>query len=69
VDRLPRSGQMRQGDFPPHFVEPSGAGYACYITGSDDWCGEMRTFKLERLHRAQMLDETYQNPEGFDPDL
>ena len=28
----------------------------------------MRTFKLERLERVQMLDETYETPEGFDPD-
>jgi proteasome accessory factor B len=28
----------------------------------------MRTFKLERLERAQMLDQTYDIPFGFDPD-
>lgn len=66
--RSPRSGQVRQRDFSPYFVEPSGAGYACYAVGFDDWSGEMRTFKLERLERAQMLDETYEIPEGFDPD-
>jgi proteasome accessory factor B len=36
--------------------------------GFDEWSGEVRTFKLERLERAQMLDETYEIPVGFDPD-
>ncbi len=65
--RSPRSGKVRQRDFAPYFVEPSGIGYACYVIGFDDWSGEMRTFKLERLERAQMLDQRYQIPEGFDP--
>ncbi len=66
--RSPHSGQVRQRDFSPYFVEPSGAGYACYVIGFDEWSGEIRTFKLERLERAQMLDQTYQIPQGFDPD-
>ena len=66
--RSPRSGQVRQRDFSPYFVEPSGSGYACYAIGFDDWSGEMRTFKLERLERAQMLDESYDIPPDFDPD-
>jgi predicted DNA-binding transcriptional regulator YafY len=66
--RSPRSGQVRQRDFAPYAVEPSGTGYACYVIGFDDWSGEMRTFKLERLERAQMLDATYKIPDGFDPD-
>jgi len=66
--RSPRSGQVRQRDFSPYFVEPVGSGYACYVIGFDDWSGEMRTFKLERLERAHMLDETYDIPPDFDPD-
>jgi proteasome accessory factor B len=66
--RSPRSGKVRQRDFAPYFVEPSGSGYACYVVGLDDWSGEMRTFKLERLERAQMLDQTYDIPAGFNPD-
>jgi proteasome accessory factor B len=66
--RSPRSGQVRLRDFAPYFLEPSGTGYASYVVGFDDWSGEMRTFKLERLERAQMLDERYEIPDGFDPD-
>jgi predicted DNA-binding transcriptional regulator YafY len=65
--RSPRSGKVRQRDFSPYFIEPSGIGYACYVIGFDDWSSEMRTFKLERLERAQMLDQAYQIPEDFDP--
>lgn len=63
----PRSGQVRPRDFSTYFIEPSGIGYACYTIGFDDWSGEMRTFKLERLERAQMLDQTYTIPADFDP--
>jgi predicted DNA-binding transcriptional regulator YafY len=66
--RSPRSGQVRQREFAPYFLEPSGVGYACYVIGFDDWSGELRTFKLERLERAQMLDEMYEIMEGFDPE-
>jgi proteasome accessory factor B len=66
--RSPHSGKVRQRDFSPYYVEPSAKGYACYVIGFDDWSGEMRTFKLERLERAQMLDETYTIAKGFDPE-
>jgi len=65
--RSPRSGQVHPRDFSTYFIEPSGIGYACYAIGFDDWSGEMRTFKLERLERAQMLDQTYEIPNDFDP--
>ncbi len=65
--RSPRSGQVHPRDFSTYFIEPSGIGYACYAIGFDDWSGEMRTFKLERLERAQMLDQTYEIPDDFDP--
>jgi proteasome accessory factor B len=58
---------VRQRDFAPYFIEPSGIGYACYVIGLDDWSGEMRTFKLERLERAQMLEQSYVIPQDFDP--
>jgi predicted DNA-binding transcriptional regulator YafY len=64
----PRSGRVRRRDFSPYFVEPSAKGYACYVIGFDDWSGEIRTFKLERLERAQMLDETYTIAADFEPE-
>ena len=65
--RSPHSGQVWQRDFSPYFVEPSGAGYACYVIGFDEWSGEIRTFKLERLERAvewsELLGEAVERTE------
>ena len=65
--RSPRSGKVRPRDFATYFVEATQTGFSCYAIGWDDWANDMRTFKLERLERAQMLDESYEIPAGFDP--
>ncbi|HKZ85898.1 MAG TPA: WYL domain-containing protein [Anaerolineae bacterium] len=65
--RSPRSGEVTMRDFSPYFIEAAGAGYSAYAIGYDDSVGAMRTFKLDRLDRAQMLDETYEIPPEFDP--
>lgn len=65
--RSPRSGEVHPRDFAPYFIEAAGAGYSAYVIGYDDSVQEMRTFKLDRLERAQMLDEVYTIPAKFDP--
>ena len=65
--RSPRSGEVHPRDLSPYFIEAGGAGYSAYVIGHDDQSGQMRTFKLARLERAQMLDETYTIPADFDP--
>jgi len=65
--RSPRSGQVRPRDLATYFVEATQTGFSCYAIGWDDWANAMRTFKLERLERAQMLDESYELPADFDP--
>jgi len=64
--RSPRSGELRQRDLAPYFLEISGSAYSCYVIGYDHWAQEMRTFKLDRLERAQMLDQSYEIPPDFD---
>jgi predicted DNA-binding transcriptional regulator YafY len=66
--RSPHSGELRQRDLAPYFVEVSGPAYSCYVIGHDNWAGELRTFKLDRLERAQMLDQSYEIPPVFDAD-
>ena len=66
--RSPRSGELRQRDMAPYFLEVSGPAYSCYVIGYDTWTKELRTFKLDRLERAQMLDEAYKIPPDFDAD-
>jgi predicted DNA-binding transcriptional regulator YafY len=64
--RSPRSGVLRQRDLAPYFLEISGPAYSCYVIGYDLWARALRTFKLDRLERAQMLDRDYQIPPEFD---
>jgi len=64
--RSPRSGELRQRDLAPYFLEISGPAYSCYVIGYDTWAEGLRTFKLDRLERAQMLDKHYEIPPDFD---
>ncbi len=64
--RSPRSGELRRREVAPYFLEVSGPAYSCYLIGYDKWAEGLRTFKLDRLERAQMLDEGYHIPAHFD---
>ncbi len=64
--RSPRSGALRERVLAPYTLEPSGSG-GLYVIGFDDWAHAVRTFKLDRLERAQSLPDTYVIPESFDP--
>jgi predicted DNA-binding transcriptional regulator YafY len=50
----------------PYFLEPSLIGHSSYVVARDRGLGEMRTFKLERITRAEQSSETYQIPGDFD---
>ncbi len=51
----------------PYFFEPSAIGYSCYCMGYDYLRGDLRTFKLERIERAELLPIRYEIPDDFDP--
>jgi len=53
----------------PYFVEVSRNGPGAYVIGHDTLRGAIRTFKLERVERAEALDEPYEIPAGFDPNV
>ena len=59
--------ELTERTFAPYFIEPSGIGYACHVIGLDDLRGELRTFKVERIHEARLTDERYVVPSDFDP--
>lgn len=61
-----RSDTLSQRVIAPYMIEPSSSG-GLYVIGHDDRSGEIRTFKLERLERAQRLPDTYNIPASFDP--
>jgi predicted DNA-binding transcriptional regulator YafY len=50
----------------PYFLEPSLIGHSSYVVARDRGLGEMRTFKLQRITRAEQMAEAYQIPEDFD---
>jgi predicted DNA-binding transcriptional regulator YafY len=50
----------------PYFLEPSQIGRSTYVVARDRGLGEMRTFKLERISRAEPTTEAYEIPSTFD---
>lgn len=52
--RSPRSGLLRERTIAPYALEPTASGI--YVIGHDAWSDAVRTFKLERLEKAELLD-------------
>lgn len=50
----------------PYLLEPSAVGRTVYIIGATSPHGELRTFKLERVERAVLLQEIFSVPADFD---
>ena len=59
--------EIHEYRFGPYFIEPSAIGQSIYVFGWADPPQEMRTFKIERIERIELLRETYRIPEDFDP--
>lgn len=51
----------------PYFLEVSRSEPATYVLAYDRLRHAQRTFKLERIQSARLLDEEYTIPEDFDP--
>jgi predicted DNA-binding transcriptional regulator YafY len=64
--RSPRSGSLHERILAPYALEPTATGI--YVIGHDEWSGEIRTFKLERLESAAVMDVPYAIPSDFDPE-
>ena len=62
--RSPRSGALRQRVLAPYALEPTASGI--YVIGHDDWAGDIRTFKLDRLENATVLADSFSLPPDFD---
>ncbi len=65
--RSPRSGALRERILAPYALEPTAS--AIYVIGHDEWANAVRTFKLERLETAEVLEATYTIPADFDPEV
>jgi len=60
-------GESRSYIFSPYFIEPYAIGQSTHVIGWREPPDELRTFKIERIERAELLPETYTIPEDFDP--
>jgi predicted DNA-binding transcriptional regulator YafY len=51
----------------PYFIEVSRSTPAAYVIGFDHLRQAIRTFKIERITDAELLDQPYRIPPDFDP--
>jgi proteasome accessory factor B len=59
------SGETKAREFAPYFVEPTPQG-GLYAIGHDGLSGEIRTLKLQRMQKVQLLDAQFTIPPDFD---
>ena len=62
-----KSGQVYDYDFAPYFIEPYAVGRTTHVIGWREPPGAIRTFKLERIQRIELIARPYEIPEDFDP--
>lgn len=62
------TGKVFEYDFAPYFIEPYAVGQTTHVIGRCKSPDRMRTFKIERVERAEpVADEYYTIPDDFDP--
>ena len=66
--RSERDGELHEYKYAPYFIEPYAIGQSTYIFGLREPEGEIRTFKIERIEKVELLNEGYQIPAEFDPE-
>lgn len=57
---------VNQYTFSTYYIEPSAVGRSTYVFGMREPPNEMRTFKIERIQRIELLAEKYVIPDDFD---
>ena len=65
--RSDKDQEIRTYVFAPYYIEPYAIGQSTYVFGLREPPGEIRTFKIERIERVEILRETYSIPDDFDP--
>ncbi|MGQ9683682.1 MAG: helix-turn-helix transcriptional regulator [Anaerolineae bacterium] len=61
-----RSEHEREYVVCPYLIEPWGPGNAVYVIGHASHFDAIRTFKMERIQEAVLLEETFAVPADFD---
>ena len=59
-------GQVDEYRFSPYFIEPYAVGQSVHAIGWREPPGALRTFKVERIERAEIVREDYTIPADFD---
>lgn len=67
--RSHENGPIKEYIFAPYFIEVGAFGQSLYAIGKIYPSLEFRTFKIERVTSIELLDEPYQIPEDFDPEV
>ncbi len=60
-------GSVNEYTFAPYFIEPYAVGQAVHVIGWREPPDALRTLKLERIERVELLREDYHIPEDFNP--
>ncbi len=61
------SREVHAYTFAPYCIEPYAVGQTTHVIGWREPPGALRTFKVERIERAELLREHYTIPDEFDP--
>jgi CRISPR-associated endonuclease/helicase Cas3 len=62
-----KTGKVYEYVFAPYFIEPYAIGRTAHVIGYREPPGAIRTLKIERIRRIELLNEPYEIPEDFDP--
>jgi len=62
-----QAGSITERRFHPYCIEPYGATNSCYTIGFDELRNAIRTFKLDRVVAAELSNDRFDIPPGFNP--
>ena len=62
----PEGTQVYERTVSPYFLEPYASGHSCYLIGHDAYTNAVRVFKVERIQRAEGIEESFEIPPDFD---
>jgi CRISPR-associated endonuclease/helicase Cas3 len=57
--RSKSAGRPKETDLDPYLLEPSAIGYTTYVVGLSHEHGAVRTFKIDRIMRAELTGRTF----------
>lgn len=65
--RADQSAEEKIYLFSPYFIEPYAVGQSAYVIGYSEPQNALRTYKIERIQRVEVLRDRYEIPDDFHP--